>query len=152
MAKYRGVKTNVDGIKFASKLEAMYYNHLKKLREEGIIKSFALQVPFVLQEPFDKKGVHYRGIKYICDFDVIYADGRREIIDTKAWKTDVFKLKEKLFHYKYPELDLILVRYIPKLGGFITWDEYNQFKKQQKKDEGRRLKTKAQRKKNKKRR
>ena len=147
-SKYGGVKTRVDGILFASKLEAKYYNHLKRLQADGVVKSIGLQVPFVLLEPFtDKNGEHVRGIKYIADFDVVYSDGRREIVDTKGAMTDVFKIKAKLFKFKYPDLEFKVIKYVPRLGGFITWQEHQDFKNQQEKNKGRKVKQKHQKKK-----
>ena len=48
-------------------------------------------------------------INYISDFDVIYTDGHREIIDIKGLETPEFRLKLKLFKYKYPELNIRLL-------------------------------------------
>lgn len=47
--KYRNEKTVVDGIKFDSKLEAQYYEHLKLRKLAGEIKYFVMQVSLRLE-------------------------------------------------------------------------------------------------------
>lgn len=108
-SKYRARKTEIDGIKFASKKEANYYCELQLRQRAGEIKSFELQPAFVLQEAFVKNGVRIREIKYIADFKVFYPGGRVEIIDTKGFCTKDFLLKKKMFEYKYPDMELVIV-------------------------------------------
>lgn len=109
MKKYFNVPTEIDGIKFDSIKESEYYLYLKSLKKEGEIKEFTLQPKFELQAGFEKDGCKYRPINYISDFDVTYADGRREIVDVKGVMTDVFKMKAKMFDFRYPDLTLVLV-------------------------------------------
>lgn len=45
-------------------------------------------------------------MEYVADFKVTYADGRVEIIDCKGMKTEAYKIKKKLFEYRYPELTI----------------------------------------------
>lgn len=104
-SKYHSRQTEVDGIKFASKKEANYYCELKMLRMAGEIKDFDMQVAFELQKPYRWRGKAVRAIKYIADFVVTYPDGRQEVIDTKGYRTDIYKLKKKLLLFKYPELN-----------------------------------------------
>ena len=108
-SKMNNRRTTVDGITFDSKLEADYYCHLKLLQKAGEVTDFQCQVRFPLLEPFEKNGKKYRGIDYIADFVVTYADGRQEIIDTKGHKTDVYRIKKKWFEAKYPDLTIIEV-------------------------------------------
>lgn len=45
-----------------------------------------------------------RAVRYIADF--VYTDTMTEKViveDVKGYKTDVYKLKRKLFKYRYPE-------------------------------------------------
>lgn len=42
-AKYGNKKVEVDGITFDSKIEARYYQYLKQLKEQDIVKDFELQ-------------------------------------------------------------------------------------------------------------
>lgn len=49
----------------------------------------------------------HREMTYICDFVITDADGKVHIIDVKSsqfFQTEVFKIKKKLFEYKYPAI------------------------------------------------
>jgi len=107
--KYSAVATEVHGTRFDSKKEAEYYQELLLRIKAGEIKSITLQPEYVLQEAFRKNGKHHRAIKFRADFEVLYPDGKIEIIDVKGYKTKEFKIKQKLFEAKYPGLELILV-------------------------------------------
>lgn len=108
--KYGNKKVEVDGHKFDSKLEAQYYNHLKLLIAAGEVTEIELQPRFELQEGFNKNGVRHRPIHYVADFRVKYKDGKEEIVDVKGRETAVFKIKHKLFEYKYKDLELKIVK------------------------------------------
>ncbi len=104
MSKYNAIKTERDGIKFDSKKEAKRYKELKHLEKGGIIKNLSLQPKFLLQEKFEYRGEHFRAIYYIADF--MYYDPERQAVvveDVKGIKTEVYKLKKKLFIKKYPD-------------------------------------------------
>lgn len=115
-SKYHNKKIELDGHIFDSKAEARYYNHLKMLEKAGEILFFRLQPSYRLQDSFKKNGKTYRSINYIADFEVHHKDGTIEVIDVKGYKTDVFRLKEKLFNKKYPH-KLTLVHW--KNGRFV---------------------------------
>ena len=108
MSKYRNKKIVVDNIKFDSNLEATRYKELKLLQRAKQISNLRLQVPFVLQESFKKNGKTYQAIKYIADF-VYEENGQTIVEDTKGMKTETFKIKQKLFEYKYPDLNLKII-------------------------------------------
>lgn len=109
MNKYNAQKTEVDGYIFASKKEAARYGELKLLEKEGYIYDLELQPKFVLQEKFrDVEGKMHRAIVYIADFRYKNEAGTEIVVDTKGYKTDVFRIKEKLFLYKYPEIVFIV--------------------------------------------
>src|SRR5690554_128886 len=105
-SKYNNQKTMVDGIKFDSKKEAEYYCQLKLLKQAGKIKDYGLQPRYELQPAFKKNGKKYRAITYIADFVITNNDGTTEVVDIKGVETQVFKIKRKLFEYKYPDLNL----------------------------------------------
>lgn len=107
--KYGAKKTVVDGITFDSKAEARYYQELKLLQRAGEVKEIELQPRFLLQPSFKKDGKTVRAIHYVADFRVTYKEGTVEIIDVKGMETKDFKLKKKMFDYKYPDLKLTLV-------------------------------------------
>lgn len=105
--KYHSKKVIVDGIKFDSLKEAKRYNELKILEKANEITELRLQVKFELQPSFKKNGKTIRKIEYIADFT--YYDNKLNkyiIEDTKGYKTEVYKLKKKLFEYKYPHLTI----------------------------------------------
>ena len=105
MSKYNAKKIMVDGITFDSKKEAKRYTELKLLERAGKITGLELQPEFELQPAFDKDGKHYRKITYKADFHYI-EDGQNIVEDVKGYRTDVYKLKKKLFEYKYQGLTI----------------------------------------------
>ena len=134
--KYNNKKTVVDNIVFDSKNESLYYEALKDLKEKGSIKDFELQPKYLLQEAFVKNGKRYRPITYIADFRVINNDGSAYIVDIKGMLTTEFKIKMKLFNYKYPDIELKLVSRSVKFGdeyGFINYYKLQDIRKQNKK-------------------
>lgn len=101
-SKYNAVKTVVDGIKFDSKAEARRYKVLKGMEQAGEIKDLQLQPEFELvphyKSPAD--GHTVRALKYRADFRYIES-GKLIIEDVKGRRTDVYRIKKKLFEYKY---------------------------------------------------
>lgn len=109
--KYSNKKVILDNIKFDSKAERNRYMELKILEEAGLIKELELQKEFELQPRFKKNGKTYRKITYKADF--YYFDNhlnRYVVEDVKGFKTEVYKLKKKLFEYVYPDLELLEVK------------------------------------------
>jgi len=130
-SKYGSKKTAIDGITFDSQKEALRYIELKRLKQAGIVKAIDVQPLFSLQPRFwkccgavwgslelktgkcpicQKKIPATKAITYIADFRVTYADGHQEIEDIKGMETALFKLKRKMFEYRYPELTLKVVK------------------------------------------
>ena len=103
MSKYHAKRIEIDGIKFDSMKEGNRYCELKLLEKAKAIKSLVLQPKFVLQPPFtNADGQKERAITYIADF--MYYDnelGQVVVEDVKGVRTDVYKLKKKMFEYKY---------------------------------------------------
>ena len=103
MNKYHNKKTTIDGMLFASKKEANYYIKLKLMQQAGIIWDLELQKKYVLQKAFTFNDKTIREISYYADF--VYKDKEGlHVVDIKggkATKTDVYKLKKKLFIKKY---------------------------------------------------
>lgn len=108
MSKYNNQKVQIDMVVLDSKLEAERYKELKLLERAKVIKNLKLQVPFLLQESFRKNGKTYRKIEYRADF-VYEENGKTIVEDTKGMKTDVFQIKQKLFEYKYPDLEIKII-------------------------------------------
>ena len=90
----------VDNILFDSKKEANYYTKLKILKDAGKISGLRLQEKFILQPSFKLNGKIYRAITYVADF-VYKENGQVHVVDTKGYRTQVYKIKKKLFMKKY---------------------------------------------------
>ena len=102
-SKKSKVDRTVDSIVFMSKKEAKRYIELKKLQKKGHIKYLELQPRFVLQEAFiDNEGNKHRKIEYVADFKYYDKGANRLYVeDTKGFKTDIYKIKKKLFLYSH---------------------------------------------------
>lgn len=101
-SKYHAQKTVLDGIKFDSKKEANRYAELKLMERAGLIKGLQRQVRFELIPPFDVDGKHYRPTTYVADF--VYTDvksGKQVVEDCKGFRTDIYRLKAKMFAHKF---------------------------------------------------
>jgi hypothetical protein len=96
-SKYHARKTTIDGITFASRLEAARYTELKILERAGEISNLRLQVPYELlpSEP-GPDGKKLRPMKYIADF--VYTDkyGSEIVEDRKGFRTPEYKMKKRL--------------------------------------------------------
>jgi hypothetical protein len=108
-AKYRNTKVVYDGIKFDSKKERDRYIVLRLLEKQGLIHDLVCQPSFTLQPTFKKNGKTYRAIKYLADF--MYDDHETgetivEDVKTIGTMTDKYKIKKKLFEYKYKHLTI----------------------------------------------
>lgn len=109
MSKYGNKKTVVDGITFDSIKESERYFFLK---HDKNIRNLKLQPKFELHEAFEVdtlqsdgtiKKTRERAICYVADFE--YDEGDWHVVeDVKGWKTQVYKLKRKLFIKKYPKI------------------------------------------------
>ena len=106
--KYRNKKTIINGITFDSKREAERYKQLIFLEEIGKIKNLQTQVAYILQEGFTLGKKKYREIKYIADFvyqqknDKADVELWEEVVeDCKGMRTEVYKIKKKMFMNKY---------------------------------------------------
>lgn len=72
------------------------------MERAGVIRDLRRQVRYELIPAFDVDGKHYRPATYIADF--VYTDvktGKEIVEDVKGCRTDVYRLKSKLFAYRY---------------------------------------------------
>lgn len=112
--KFGAVKTVIDGIKFDSKAEALYYQLHK--HDEGM----KMQETFVLQDKFRLNGKAYIAIKYKPDFTFYDEQGNlTKIVDVKGVMTDIFKIKAKLFANRYG----MQITVAKKVGSSMRFDE-----------------------------
>lgn len=94
-------KPAYDGdIRFGSTLERDYWLHLNLLMKTG-------EVVFVLRQvPFHLPG----GVKYVCDFQELRADGSVVFTDTKGVVTKDFIMKKKMVEDLYPVIINVVKR------------------------------------------
>jgi len=102
-SKYRNVRTEVDGIKFASRAEAKRYQELKILERAGEITRLDLQPRFDCWVNGNKVCTYVSDFRYFTDVGQI-------IEDVKGMKTPVYKLKKKLVEACYPGVKIIEIR------------------------------------------
>ena len=109
MNKYKNKKVQIDMYVFDSIAESRRYKELALLEKAGEIENLQLQPKFLLQDSFKKNGKTYRKIEYIADF--MYEEKGKGIVeDVKGMETKEFKIKRKLFEYKYFDLELKLIK------------------------------------------
>ena len=76
--------------------------------KNNIIKDLELQKHFELQPSFKKNNKTIRKIEYIADFYYYDNEKKKYIVeDTKGFKTETYKLKKKLFEYRYKDLEIV---------------------------------------------
>lgn len=115
-SKYKNRKVEINGIVFDSIAEGRYYKELLSRQKAKDILFFNIQPKYQIMPAFEKDGKKYQAMHYIADFEVHNNDGTIDVIDVKGFKTDVFRLKERLFHSIYPH-KLKLVQW--KSGRFV---------------------------------
>lgn len=110
--KYGAKQKTVDGIIFPSIKQANLYSELKLLEYAGEIQNLKTDethkadLTFELQPKFrTPKGEAVRAIKYIGDFR--YTENGVDVVeDAKGFKTKIFRMKQKMMLYLYPEIEL----------------------------------------------
>ena len=97
LSKYKAKRTEIDGIKFASKKEATRYQELKLLEKAGEIKELELQPKFPMVINCAKI------CTYIADFKYYDNDLKDYVVeDVKGFRTQVYSLKKRLLLALYP--------------------------------------------------
>ena len=83
------------------------------MERAGVIRDLELQPEYELIPSFRKNGKTWRRTLYKADFRYILAEDDSYIIEdvkgSTSVITDVFRLKQKLFEYKYPEYTISIV-------------------------------------------
>lgn len=98
--KYKAVRVEHDDIAFDSKAEGRRYQALKMLRTAGDVVQFLRQVPFYLPG----------GVKYVCDFQVFWANGSVTFEDVKGMQTESFKAKKRMVEAMYAPIKIEVVK------------------------------------------
>ncbi len=107
--KFNAVKTRVGEYLFHSKREAQFYQALLAEKANGSIVEIICQPMFILQPAFEKHGEKHRKISYKADFFVRYKDGSSVIFEVKGFKTEGYRIRRKLFDFKYTDLKFVEV-------------------------------------------
>ncbi len=102
--KYNATKTEIDGICFDSKFEGRVYEYLR----DHQIPILDRQIRFVLQDKFRYKGEAIRTIEYKPDFLIEYK-GHKLHLDAKGMQDAQFKIKHKMWLYRYGEDNTLLI-------------------------------------------
>lgn len=110
--KFGSKKCIINDIKFDSMLEGRFFLHLLTMQQQNNISCIVTHPKYQLQKSFKKYDKTIRAIDYFADFEVEFCDGTKVIYDTKGRETADFKIKRKMFDYKYPDLTLICVKQI----------------------------------------
>ena len=102
MSKYNSKKIEYNGERFDSKKECERYLYLKEMEENGEIHNLKRQVPIILLEGYQLEGERkVQPIKYMCDFIYDDSNGTTHYEDCKGFRTEVYKLKKKMFESRY---------------------------------------------------
>ena len=107
--KYKAIAIVKKDIRFDSKLEASYYEHLLLLQKSGEVLYHLRQVPFHLPG----------GVKYLCDFLIFHKCGKVRYVDVKGMMTDKSRLKIKQVVDLYPVNIEIITKVEMKALGII---------------------------------
>jgi hypothetical protein len=101
--KYSAVRTEVDGVSFASKAEARRFGELKLLEKAGKIAHLTTQPKFPLYV-WDCETKHDVQIgHYIADFQYWDMDAEKIVIEdvkSPATSTPVYRLKKKIVEHR----------------------------------------------------
>ena len=140
-SKYGALKAEIDGHIFDSVMESRFYVYLLQLVQNKKIKSFEMQTPYELQEKY--KDLHtkkvVRAITYISDFVITNLDDSIVVIDVKGRETADFKLKKKMFGYKYRDLILMCVQWEPKTQEWMDLEDIKAENRKMKKLKGEKI-------------
>ncbi|MFA5658743.1 MAG: DUF1064 domain-containing protein [Oscillospiraceae bacterium] len=104
--KYHAVKTEIDGIVYDSRKEAVRASELKIMEKAGIISDLKFQIPFLLQSDFIHDGKKYRKIEYFADA-TYYENGKYIVEDTKSpatRKNKEYRIKKKMLLFWHPDI------------------------------------------------
>jgi len=107
---YATKKVKVGIYTFDSKAEAQMYGEIKRLKKKGRVVGLKLQPEFeLIPRLILPNGKIQRPVVYTADFEFFDAKlGRRRVIDCKGWKTEIYRLKKKMFNAKYSGENLTL--------------------------------------------
>lgn len=88
--KFHNVRQTYNGYSYMSKLEARYAMELDLRKAAGDIADWERQYKIDLTV----NGKHIAN--YYCDFRILHSDGSYELVETKGFETEIYRLKRKL--------------------------------------------------------
>lgn len=100
MSKYHSKKFMFDGYTFDSIRESETYLVRKMQNRAGDITNLVVHPTFVVLDGFIYNGRQERQVKYEADFGYDQ-DGFAVVEDVKGFKTEVYRIKRKLFLSRY---------------------------------------------------
>lgn len=130
--KYGAKKCFINELQFDSVMEARFYVYLLHLMKTGEVKSFERQVTYILQDKYRNKFTKkiVPAIKYIADFVMKLADGTEAVIDVKGKETADFKIKKKMFGFRYPDTQFMCVQWSEKEKSWLDLDDINKARRE----------------------
>ena len=101
MSKYNAKNVTYNNLQFDSKFECTYYVYLQELVKKGEITNLQRQIKYeLLPRQTDSIGkFKYRPVIYTSDFEYDDLEQVHHTIDTKGFKTQEFRIKQKMFYY-----------------------------------------------------
>lgn len=131
--KFGSFKCEINNIVFDSVMEARYYVYLLDEKAFGNIKDFEMQKTYSLLPSIkDKAGKTHRATTYIADFVIHDKNNNEIVIDIKGKKTEVFKIKEKMLLYFYPDIDFRCIQWDSVSKSWNTMEEIAKEKRKRK--------------------
>ena len=125
----------MDGHTFDSDLEFKYYKEVVcEGIKDGTIRDCQLQVKYELQPKYKYNNINILAINYVADFVITYSDDSVVVVDTKGLPDATAKLKKKLFHYKYPDINYIWVGWSKQDGGWLEYKDIEKARAKRKKE------------------
>ena len=95
---------------FDSKSEYARYKELNLLVSAGIITDLKIHNKFILLDKYtNANGQKIQAMTYTADFTYM-KDEKMIVEDVKGFITNDFKLKKKIFEFRYPELTIDIIK------------------------------------------
>lgn len=120
---------------YDSELELKYFKEVIETGlKDGTIKEYKRQIKYELQPKCKYQGENQLAINYVADFVITYVDGSIVVWDVKGQADATAKLKKKMFHYRYPEIDYRWVGKSDIDGGWLEYEIIEKARAKRKKE------------------
>lgn len=108
--KFHNHKVKAEGYLFDSKAEYRRYKQLKLLADNGDIANLQVHPKFEIAPAYKRDGKTIKARFYEADFSYIENGFEWVVEDVKGAETELWKLKRHLFHCKYPDHQLRVIK------------------------------------------